>query len=716
MTPEGQTPQAPMLLDAFGRALQRSVDPTTEQITLQDYFRAWAAYGETGDGWTESGPQSGKASGWYYSALHQTCQAFAQVRFKLSTEVMRRGRPDHGEVKWGPLADFWRQPYPGMTAFQWKERWMGLLLHYGNVFGVWTHVDLDGIPNELMLVERRYVEPLWEGGITDSRLWGIRVMLPGGAPPMEIRQGNYIHWKIDDPQDRFWGIPPRYSISLDLRADWHRQKYDVSFYSRAARPSAVLIDENHYLSPEQREAVSKAYEQSIGGAANAGGLAVIPGRFKFQPWNIEQANAQYIDSRKFSREQVAAVMFNFPVQLLASEESGGLSKAELEAARHMLYDNCVIPHCPRLCEPLNLWVLSRWNERHRKTRATIHLAIDEVPVIMESTLTTKTNVAKEWMDRGAPPNLMIEALKMPFDPYEGGDVGYIRGTVNPVSGINGAEAGMPDPFEVAEEVEAEEVEAESVDDDGEDDEMSEVASRALPAPTPRAKADPGDPRLEVASAILSRCEQKVRASLWGLRCQVKKDPEGLMSDGGLPSRIRSDIGRFMPPVVFAAIQVGREQARGEDPWVLGLTESEASEELLALQSDCLKRSFIETIPTELRTGCEGLVGKAIEAFEFLGMLGCEYRMAGRDADDLPGALRNLDRLKRFLAAAMVRWGINAGRHYEMTRLDKTPSRWNSATCPVDHSRDRYPGDPLTEGGVWEKILDCRCWVVEEGLR
>jgi HK97 family phage portal protein len=645
-----------------------------------------------------------RSSAWYYSVLHQTAQAFAQVRFKFDTVRMRDGRPDRQEMLFGPLIDFWKEPYPDMTAFAWRERWIKQLLQEGNVFGVWTGVTTEGLPNELMLVEKCWVQPLWENGITGGRIRGITVTMPNDVP-RDFLRGSYIHWKIDDPTDRFWGIPPRVSIRTDLRSDWHRQNYDLNFYARAARPSAVLIDKNYYLDEGQRKAIKEAYEASLSGAGNAGGLAVIPGNFELKEWAFQQSQAQYIDSRKFSREQTAAAMFNFPIQLLASEESGGLSKAELESARLMLYDNCVIPHISRLIDPLELRITSMWNKAgNRRIRAQMSMAIDEVPIIMQSALRAKTEIMKTWSGIGIPNNASIEALGLGLDPYEGGDVGYISGTVTPVGAVNGATIELPEGAQPDEEAGADEGDAVVIGDEGGDVEEAGRAN-ALPAPPPRGISVDLTP----AAPILTRLAKKIRATLWGIRYQCLNDPERMLAAGGLDKRMRSDIRHFMPPVIYAAMQLGRDQVKAENSWLEDLDPAEARHELASLQAQCLDPAFVARVPQELRAECEAHVERAHRAFESLAQIGIECVQNGRP-DDLRRAFNSVDRMKRAMSEAIVRWAINAGRAQGCAGLDKKPRRWNYGACPVDHMQDRYPGDPSRS---FEDILDCTCWVVGE---
>lgn len=90
------------------------------------------------------------------------------------------------------------------------------------------------------------------------------------------------------------------TISTDLNA----QKYAGKFYRQGARPSGV-IEVPTKLDQENKEKVRKAFEKAVGGMDNAFRVAVMDLGMKYTQLGISQKDAQFIESRQFTVEEIA---------------------------------------------------------------------------------------------------------------------------------------------------------------------------------------------------------------------------------------------------------------------------------------------------------------------------------------------------------------------------------------------------------------------------
>lgn len=90
------------------------------------------------------------------------------------------------------------------------------------------------------------------------------------------------------------------AMSTDLNA----QKYAGKFYRQGARPSGV-IEVPTKLEPENKEKVRRAFERAVGGMDNAFRVAVMDLGMKYTQLGISQKDAQFIESREFTVEEVA---------------------------------------------------------------------------------------------------------------------------------------------------------------------------------------------------------------------------------------------------------------------------------------------------------------------------------------------------------------------------------------------------------------------------
>lgn len=89
-----------------------------------------------------------------------------------------------------------------------------------------------------------------------------------------------------------------------INTDLNAQKYAGKFYKQGARPSGV-IEVPTSLNAENKEKVRKAFEKAVGGMDNAFRVAVMDLGMKYTQLGISQRDAQFIESREFTVEEVA---------------------------------------------------------------------------------------------------------------------------------------------------------------------------------------------------------------------------------------------------------------------------------------------------------------------------------------------------------------------------------------------------------------------------
>lgn len=92
----------------------------------------------------------------------------------------------------------------------------------------------------------------------------------------------------------------RQTISTDLSA----QKYAGKFYKQGARPSGV-IEVPTKLDNENKDKVRNAFERAVGGMDNAFRVAVMDLGMKYTQLGISQKDAQFVESRQFTVEEVS---------------------------------------------------------------------------------------------------------------------------------------------------------------------------------------------------------------------------------------------------------------------------------------------------------------------------------------------------------------------------------------------------------------------------
>lgn len=140
----------------------------------------------------------------------------------------------------------------------------------------------------------------------------IHIGLPGGPPLEALRR----------------------TVALeDAAATWQGESLRNGITPRGAFTSDARL--NDAIIPRLRDELSKLYA----GPENGGRVAILEGGLKWQQIGLSAADAQLIDQRRFSREEVAAA-FDVPLTLLGLSGSGqGFSSyTNVAEFRRALYD------------------------------------------------------------------------------------------------------------------------------------------------------------------------------------------------------------------------------------------------------------------------------------------------------------------------------------------------------------------------------------------
>ncbi|NIL64774.1 phage portal protein [Salinispora arenicola] len=246
-----------------------------------------------------------------YRAVSLISGTIAQL--PLRTLRMRAGRLDRvGSILDDP------QPGFGLTPFEWVETIMLHLLLHGNAYLTHVHNGAGAlyalIPHHPLCVEPYWPRPddreLPVGGrwyrVTD--IWGRQSHTTRarcahfGAEPGRAQRRR----AVDDRPEQF-----RDAIAGDRAA--------AKMFSSGALISGLVTPDDADLEGDEATAIKAELLTSVGGWENAGSIAVVNRRLKFTPWTMSAADAQFLQSRQFSIEEVAR-WFGVPPHLLMQTE------------------------------------------------------------------------------------------------------------------------------------------------------------------------------------------------------------------------------------------------------------------------------------------------------------------------------------------------------------------------------------------------------------
>jgi HK97 family phage portal protein len=222
----------------------------------------------------------------------------------------------------------------GMTAFEWKELVMVHLLLHGNAF-LQHRYNGAGALAALHPIHPTAVEVKWDEGAVGGKRFTVQ--LDNGT--RRDFDGATMTQIMGLSLDGLRGLSPITIARLSLGTGISGDKAANRMFLNGAMISGLVTPEED-LTKDEAEEVKKGLTSRISGAENAGDIAVINRKLKFQPWTLSASDAQFLQSRSFQVEEVAR-WYGLPPHLLAQTEKSttwgsGLTEQNRGLARYTL--------------------------------------------------------------------------------------------------------------------------------------------------------------------------------------------------------------------------------------------------------------------------------------------------------------------------------------------------------------------------------------------
>lgn len=222
----------------------------------------------------------------------------------------------------------------GMTPFEWKEQMMVYLLLHGAApiqhlyNGAGALVGAAPVHPGLITPEVDETRP-------GNRRYDAR--LPDGTKrSFDPRTMTYI---TGLSLDGLHGISLLTAARLSLGTGISGDKAASKMFRNGAMISGLVTPEDE-INEDDAKAIKASLDGKLAGADNAGSIAVINRKLKFTPWTLSAQDAQFLESRTFSVEEIGR-WFGVPPHLLGQSEKStswgtGISEQNRGLARYNL--------------------------------------------------------------------------------------------------------------------------------------------------------------------------------------------------------------------------------------------------------------------------------------------------------------------------------------------------------------------------------------------
>ncbi len=221
--------------------------------------------------------------------------------FKRVSDLDRERVTDH------PLALLLGRPNPFTTPYRFAEALVSDLAIYDNA--ILLKVKLPDQPMSLLRLDPSRVQPVGTNPFTPT---GYKL------DKTVFKPEDVIHFRGYSPLDARWGVSPMETLRQLLAEEFQATLYREQLWRNGARASGYL--ERPAEAPEWTAAGKERFRaqwqaQYSGDGSRAGGTPILEDGMHYVPAATSPRDAQYIESRKLTREEVASA-YHIPLPMV----------------------------------------------------------------------------------------------------------------------------------------------------------------------------------------------------------------------------------------------------------------------------------------------------------------------------------------------------------------------------------------------------------------
>lgn len=277
---------------------------------------------------------------WVYACVRAIAQAAASVPWRLwrTSDSGAREPADAHE----PLARLLRRVNPRHSFPELIEATLVSLELTGNAY--WA-LERDG---------RGAVAEIWpmrpdRVKIIPGRHFVEGYIYEANAAKVAFGPHEVVHFRYFSPADDFYGLSPLAAAADSIATDLFAVAYNQGFFRRGARPEGIITSQVE-LSEDELKRLRAQFEELYAGVEKAHRVMILGADLEWKTLGLPPADAQFLDQRRLSREEICAV-FGVPPAVVGIYEYANYANAQLQ--RKLFWGETILPKLRRIAGTIN---------------------------------------------------------------------------------------------------------------------------------------------------------------------------------------------------------------------------------------------------------------------------------------------------------------------------------------------------------------------------
>lgn len=262
---------------------------------------------------------------------------------------------DRERVTEHPLARLLSRPSPYATRYRAVDALVSDLGIFDNAY--WLKVATGEAQPAVLRLDPDRVTP-----VGDNAFYADGYEFQGNRSRRVFPADQVVHFRGYNPTDPRSGSSPIETLRSILAEEWQANLYREQLWRNGARVSGYLRRPTD-APPWSREARDRFrlqwHNQYTGDGPQTGGTPVLEDGMEFNAASVTPEQAQYLEARKLTREEVAAA-YHVPPPLVGILENATYSNIR-EQHKH-LYQDCLGPWLAMIAEEIELQLVPDFDD------------------------------------------------------------------------------------------------------------------------------------------------------------------------------------------------------------------------------------------------------------------------------------------------------------------------------------------------------------------